>query len=188
MQVAITETTQWSLLTHSARRRIYSYCDMTLMNHAVGRISVDRESAAAKTIIRSFVDAGESSSKCGITPRIFTLWVWDERFRSCCSTDRTMQTMLIDGPKIPKISNYHSIEFHNDYMKIWRYFDVGEGMNQSYNQLSIEPAVDLLLPYSKTDKRIRKTHSGKEKVKKNRVDRKLCTLLFCNEVECTENI
>ena len=95
--------------------------------------------------------------------------------------------MTIAGTKIPKISTYHSIEFHSDHMRMWRYFDIGQGVKQTYNNLLIEPAIQLLLPYSKTDCRIARIQSGKQKVAKKRDDRQLCTLLFCPELGCTES-
>ena len=93
--------------------------------------------------------------------------------------------MNVTGPKIPKISNYHSIEFKEDNMKMWRYYQIGEGISQEYNNLAIKPSIQLVLPYSTTDNRI--PTSGKQKAAKHRDDRKLCTLLFCPEVSCIQS-
>ena len=59
---------------------------------------------------------------------------------------------LLEGPKIPKISDYHSIQFHNDHMKLWRYYGIGEGVVQQYNDLNIQPSVQIVKPFSKTDR------------------------------------
>ncbi|XP_065683976.1 uncharacterized protein LOC105845453 [Hydra vulgaris] len=95
------------------------------------------------------------------------------------SNDKTVVT----GPKIKNISNYNSFEFGEKSMKMWRYFNIGEGIEQEYGNLKIQPSIKLLLPYSKTDNSIRRNKSLKEKQKKS--DRQLYLLRFCTEMNCT---
>ena len=87
------------------------------------------------------------------------------------------------GVKIQNISNFHSIEFCKDYMRMWRYYDIGEGLKQPYNNLSVKPSIKLLIPYHKADKRTLQ-QIGKQKAEKKREDRQLCTLVFCQEIGC----
>ena len=68
-------------------------------------------------------------------------------------------------------------------MKMWRYFDIGDGIEQDYSDISIKPTIELLLPYSKTESNVQRYQSGKQK--KKRDDRQLCTLQFCPEINCT---
>ena len=91
--------------------------------------------------------------------------------------------VVLSGPKIKNISNYHSFEFTEKKMKMWKYFDIGDGIEQDYSDSSIKPAIELLLPYSKTESNVQRYQSGKQK--KKRDDRQLCTLQFCPEVNCT---
>ncbi|XP_065683385.1 uncharacterized protein LOC124814016 [Hydra vulgaris] len=68
-------------------------------------------------------------------------------------------------------------------MKMWRYFNIGEGIEQEYGNLKIQPLIKLLLPYSKTDNSIKRNKSLKEKQKRS--DRQLYSLRFCTEMNCT---
>ena len=88
----------------------------------------DDESAAAKSIIRSFIDSGND------------LLDGDDLFRAlhygCRMKDSKVVLIEVDttntvitGDKISNITNYHSIQFHNDHM-MWCYFGIGIGIKQ----------------------------------------------------------
>ena len=83
-----------------------------------GKDQCDRESAAAKTIIRSYADAGHDilTAKCNVGVL-------------------KVENVLLEGPKIPKISDYHSFQFYPKHMKLWRYYGIGEGIEVKYNNL-----------------------------------------------------
>ena len=68
-------------------------------------------------------------------------------------------------------------------MKMWRYFDIGEKIEQEYGNHKIQPSIKLLLPYSKTDNSIKRNKSLKEAQKIS--GRQLCSLRFCTEMNCT---
>ena len=40
----------------------------------------------------------------------------------------------VDGDKIVNISNYHSIEFTREGIKLWRYYGIGSGNFQSFSK------------------------------------------------------
>ena len=49
-----------------------------------------------------------------------------------------MEEFNVIGPKILLISNYHSVDFFDDHMKMWRYYDVGTGVKQKYSNIKVE--------------------------------------------------
>ena len=70
---------------------------------------------------------------------------------------------------------------------LWRYYDIGQGVKQIYGKSTIKPAIELLVPYSKTDNKIARADSQKQKAPKKRNDRQLFSLQFCPNVGCTQS-
>ena len=140
-----------------------------------GKDQCDRESTAAKTIIRSYVDAGND-----IVTAEDALH-YDYGLKNAKVSMVKIENSLLKGPKISKISDYHSIEFLNDHMKLWRYYGIGEGIEQPYNNLDVQPCVEIVKSFNSTDKHPGGAPSAE---KKRRKDRDLCTLFFCNAVGC----
>ena len=91
-----------------------------------------------------------------------------------------IEDVPLTGKKIPNISIYHSIEFHKEFMLMWRYYGIGEGLKQPYCKMQIKPSAKVLKAFSKTDKK----NNGKQKEGKKREDRQWCSLFFCHEEGC----
>ncbi|XP_047126302.2 uncharacterized protein LOC100212395 [Hydra vulgaris] len=147
-----------------------------------GKDQCDRESAVVKTILRSYVDSGNNLLTAEDIHKAmhYSFGAKDAKVAVAqISNDKTVVT----GPKIKNISNYHSFEFGEKSMKMWRYFNIGEGIEQEYGNLKIQPSIKLLLPYSKTDNSIKRNKSLKEKQKRS--ERQLYSLRFCTEMNCT---
>ena len=148
-----------------------------------GKDQCDRESAAAKSILRSYVDAGNDIVTAeDLRQSLHYGFGMKDTMIGVAQVDN----VLLDGPKIPGLSDYHSIEFQEDHMVMWKYYQIGEGIKQNYNNLTVNPAIKLLQPYSKTESILR-LESGKRKGEKQREDRRLCTLLFCQELGCIQS-
>ena len=75
--------------------------------------------------------------------------------------------------EIPFITQYHSFKFQEDTVKIWRYFDISEGVEVLYSD-SIE-VISGEKKFSLTNDKLR------PHVLKSRPDRNLCSLLFCTK-------
>ncbi|XP_065670094.1 uncharacterized protein LOC136088903 isoform X2 [Hydra vulgaris] len=169
---------------------IYNVCkerDIKLLRYdynepCCGKDQCDRESAVVKTILRSYVDSGNNLLTAEDIHKAmhYSFGAKDAKVAVAqISNDKT----VVIGPKIKNISNYHSFEFGEKSMKMWRYFNIGEGIEQEYGNLKIQPSIELLLPYSKTDNSIKRNKSLKEKQKRS--DRQLYSLRFCTEMNCT---
>ena len=89
---------------------------------------------------------------------------------------RKLVATLSPCTAIPKISQYHSFEFHHDHMIMWRYFDIEEGKRWNYTNISFTPNITVVLPFSSTTFSI---SEGAAMSKKRRDDRTLCDLYFC---------
>ena len=144
-----------------------------------GKDQCDRQSAGSKTLIRSFVDAGNDVTRA---EHIHQALHYGSGMKKTKSGVAKLEDFNITGPKIPNISNYHSIVFNEDHMVMWRYYNVGVGVTHKYANLSIKPRAEMLVPFSNTDS----APISKEKKIKPRDDRQLCKLLFCAEEGCTE--
>ena len=68
---------------------------------------------------------------------------------ACISTN-TSKATLSPYTQIPKISQYHSFEFHHDHMIMWRYFGIEEGKRWNYTNFSFMPNITVVLPFSST--------------------------------------
>ena len=58
-----------------------------------------------------------------------------------------MEEFNVTSPKILLISNYHSVEFFDDHIKMWRYNDVGTGVKPKYLNIKVEPKPIMTTPY-----------------------------------------
>ena len=96
---------------------------------------------------------------------------------ACISIGNSKATLLPCGT-IPKISQYHSFEFHQNNMIICRYFGIRVGNMWNYTNISFTPNMMVMLPISSTTSSI---SEGAGVSKKRRDDRTLSDLHFCAE-------
>ena len=142
----------------------------------------DRESAAAKAILRSFIDAGNDVMNA---EDVYEGLHYGFGMKNTKIAVAKIEKVTLSGQKIPNITDYHSIEFRDEHMVMWKYYNIGNGIVQTNNHLTVEPKADMVLPYDKTDKNIQKRVSSK--IKQKHEDRQLCNLLFCLEYGCSES-
>ena len=67
-------------------------------------------------------------------------------------------------------------------MTLWRYYQIGAGVQQPYNKVQVNTAVEIILPYNKTEQNNIERREGSSK---QRADRQLCSLRFCPDPNCT---
>ena len=93
------------------------------------------------------------------------------------------KSAAIMGMKIQKIKSFHSFKFNESHMKIWQYFNVGQGLVRPYNNVHFVPAITVVQRFLETENEIqnRATNSC------TRYDRQLHSLHFCPEYGCKEN-
>ena len=88
----------------------------------------------------------------------------------------------INGGSIQKISYYHSFEFTEAGIKVWRYYGIGAGILLPYSiKWSFTLGLRIIKPF-KYYLQISSRHSQN----KSRASRQLCSLLSCEEGGCTK--
>ena len=88
----------------------------------------------------------------------------------------------VNGDSIQKISYYHSFEFTEAGIKVWRYYGIGAGILVPYSiKWSFTSGLRIIKPF-KYYLQISSRHSQN----KPRASRQLCSLLFCEEGGCTK--
>ena len=162
---------------------IYKSKDTKLMQYdynkpCCGKDRCDRESAVRKYVFWSFVDVGHNLLSAS---DVFgTL-----KFANGMKTPKWMLLKLIFLPilnrkTIPDITQYHSVQFHENGMSFWWYFNVGMWVFMFYLHAS----------FSSGCKRVRelkwasKSRSSTLEISlssKKREDQSLCTLMFCSD-------
>ena len=93
---------------------------------ACGKDWCDRESAGAKLLIQSYADA--SHDLVSVEDVADDLKYGSELKNSTVSVVSIRNSAAIMGMKIQKIKSFHSFEFNELHMKIWQYFNVGQGL------------------------------------------------------------
>ena len=89
----------------------------------------------------------------------------------------------LSGEAIRNVSYYHSIKYFEEYMLLWWYFEIGEGVKQVYTNVHFKSSYNIILPFRTTDKR----GSGKTITNKLTVgpDKQVCSMFFCQEIDCS---
>ena len=145
-----------------------------------GKDQCDREAAGEKSLICSFVDAG-NDLVCA--EDIYTALHYGHGLKNSAVGVATIKgKSKLSGTKIAKISQYHSFEFFHNYMTMWRYYAVGDGVKQEYSNVNFDLQMFLTHPYSDTDKKTRVFKSNMKE--KFREDRSLNLFHFCSEPIC----
>ena len=145
-----------------------------------GKDQCDRVSASAKAVIRSYIDAGNDlmSSLDVFNAMHYGFGVKDAKV---CVAEVDSARASITGSKVNSFTSYHSIQFEEDGMRMWRYFNVGKGLHHPYMDVEFTSGIKVIKHFSKTDAGTRPKSKEKQ-----RNERSLKKLLFCTEVGCSE--
>ena len=95
-----------------------------------GKDQCDHEIAAAKSIIRSFIDSGNDLLDGDDLFKALHYGHGMKDSKVALIQVHTANT-VITGDKISNITIYHSIQFHNDHKIMWCYFGTGIGINRN---------------------------------------------------------
>ena len=145
-----------------------------------GKDQCDGESAGAKSLICSFVDAGNDVSSSEDVAKALK---YGSRLRNSAVAVANIETKSkITGLTVPLVKSFHSFEFHETQMKMWRYYDIGEGL-RPYDEVKFEPSAALLQPFHSTEV----LSNNITQYAPTRSDRQLCNLHFCPEYGCKNN-
>ena len=142
----------------------------------------DRESAGAKSVIRSFMDAGNDLMTAEDTYAAFH-HVKGIQNADVAVVSIDLKASLLSGQSpIQNISNHHFFQFFPNQMLMWRYLKVGKGKIWKYTNVTFKPSVEIIKPFNKTSK-----STAPSKAKKPRADRKVNDLKFCLEANCADS-
>ena len=146
-----------------------------------GKDQCDRESANAKTILRSYLCAkNDVMTAEDIFHGLHYGYGLKDAEVSVAVNDKS-KTKL-EGTKMPNFTKYHSIKFNETGMELWRYFGIGPGIKVEYTTPTFEcEGFEVIKEFSKTEQiqRVR----GKVKQRKDRV---LRNLFFCQVEGCSQ--
>ena len=132
---------------------LYNICktkNITLLRYdynepCCGKDQCNRESAAAKSLLRSFVDAVNGVTTANnIYKRLH--YGFGLKNASVDVIEYDNSTTIISSLKIQKISQYHSFQFSDAGFQIGRYFQVGEGETIPFGSIKFSCEVRKVLP------------------------------------------
>ena len=147
-----------------------------------GKDQCDRESSVAKNIINSFDDAGNDLITAEDVHKALHYRNGMQDTKVCVLQIDGDNTSL-SGEVIRNVGYYHSIKYFEEYMLLWQYFELDEGVKQVYTNVHFKSSYAIILPLSTTGKRgSGKTINNKLTV---RPDRQLFSLFFCQEIGCS---
>ena len=104
------------------------------------------ESVAAKNI-RSYIDTGNDLLTAEDINKSLH-YGYGMRSSEIAIGEIQIKDVVLEGPKIPNINNFHFFKFNDNHMKMWRYYQISEGKREEYNKIKINPAFKILIPYS----------------------------------------
>ena len=81
----------------------------------------------------------------------------------------------LEQSKIANMQSFHSVQFENNGMKFWQYFNVGNGQFIPYSELTFHSGQEVISAFSTTESMIEK---AKQMSKKTR-DCEIWNIQFC---------
>ena len=142
-----------------------------------GKHQCDRKSAWAKNLIRSYVDAGNDI----ITALdIVTALKHGNGLLNAEAPvlEKNADKTNLEGEKIPKLHMYLSIQFRDTCMLLQRYYNIRKAGIQPYGNVRFTSSNNVVVSFTST------SEVTFQPLSKKRVDRSLCTSLFCTEYGC----
>ena len=86
----------------------------------------------------------------------------------------------LEQSKIPNIQSFHSVQFEDNGMKFWQYFNVGNGQFIPHSELTFHSGLEVISGFSTTESVIEKPKQMSDK----RKDREICNIQFCSISGC----
>ena len=148
-----------------------------------GKDQCDRDSAVARNALRCYVDEGNDIISAEDIYKALTMSKMKNTKVSVVSFDKS-KCSIIAGI-IPNISIYHSMEFTDNGIKLWRYYGIGSGVSQSYaseSEASFKSGIQVVKKFIQCSGI---ANVQRKKNSKPRIDRQWCNLVFCSYDECT---
>ena len=146
-----------------------------------GKDLCDGESAGAKSLICSFVDAGNDVNSYEDFGKVLK---YGSRLGNYVTAVANIEMKSkITATTMPLVKSFHSFQFHETQMKMWRYYDNGEGLERPYNKVKFEPSATLLQSFHN---RVVLSNNITQYASTRSV-RQLWDFDFCPEYGCKDN-
>ena len=142
-----------------------------------GKDRCNCESAGAKNLMRGYVDAGNDIITALDTVTALKHGNGLRNAKASTIEINTDKTNL-ESEEIPKLHMYHSIPFRDTCMLLQMYYNIGKCVIQPYGNVRFTSSNNVIVPFTST------SEVSFQPLSKKRVDRSLCTLLFCTEYGC----
>ena len=138
-----------------------------------GKDQCDRESLGAKSLINSYVESGNDLLN---TTDLFNALHYCKGVSNAKVgvIEINSSQSTLEGQEIQNINLYHSAQFFEDHMKLYRYYEIGSGKVVLYNQAKFKPSYTIKTNFSNTS-------SNSKKIKKRNTKK---MLLFCKNPSC----
>jgi hypothetical protein len=139
-----------------------------------GKDQADRESALAKRYLSAFLNSGHDilnakNMRDGI--------MYENMIKNAKVSVISIHSTKVEGiPKIKQLSQYHSVEFHDDEMTFYRYYSIGKGKTISLVDISFDANIHIQAPFSDY------SNSDLNPNKKKQLNEQI---LFCSNSNCT---
>ena len=142
-----------------------------------GKDQCDRESSGAKNLINSFVESG-NNLLCAHDIYLALHYGRGMSNAKAGVIEIDSGKSTLSGQEISGINSYHSAEFFENEMKLYRYYGIGSGRSVKYAAAKFNPEYTV-----KHDFDITSSHS---KTKVTATKKSNTALFFCPEPSCTE--
>ena len=150
-----------------------------------GKDQCDRESAGAKTVLNSCVDSG---GKVKSAEQMYDALHHGQGIKNTQVSviESNHSETSLTGTKIKNVSSYHSIKYLEEGMQLYKYFDIGPGVQVKYGASKFSLSYSVAREFSHTQSEGVRDHLAvqqqkqkeKGKTKKKRSAHQTCALIF----------
>ena len=138
-----------------------------------GKDQCDRESAIARKLMRAYVDGGNNIQNANdIKSAILYKSGVPNANVSVIDIDKSVSTTT--NVKIASSQSIHSIQFNDEHMTVWHYYQIGNGKTVKYSEVKFVSGVEVISPFVSNHNENRLTMASSQ-----RKDRSYSDLLFC---------
>lgn len=109
-----------------------------------GKDACDREAAIAKSYHKAYIASGCSVLNAHDLKKALKYQGGPKNTKICVIHIDKEASTIKNVQKIKNISSYHSIEFHDTYFTLWKYYDIGSGLRMNKNNTELEANIEII--------------------------------------------
>ena len=149
-----------------------------------GKDQCDRESAIARKLMRAYVDGGNNIPNDIKEAILYKSGVPNSKV-SVIEIDKSLSSTT--SIKIANSQSVHSIEFRDNHMTVWHYYQIGSGKRVEYNVVvEFVSGVEVISPYVSQNSEVRLAMSSSQRHDRSYSDALYCTVPGCKDSFKTE--